>query len=258
MPSYKLPVSQVVHKFGRNNDIDIGTEDIWRVGGLIVWQTTDQTLSIVSDSANDTADGTGARSVTVIGLDGSLAEVSETINLNGAGAVTTTQKFLRVYRAYVSSAGTYAGTTAGGNLGNINGTYSGTGNPAFIIAHDGTRGFGQTQSAFYTIPAGYLGYIAGIDIQVDATKPLTIQMWRREQATTVTAPVQSRRLLLFWDGAAGDVEYRPVAPMGPYSAGTDIWFSATSANNNATCTVNFEIWLVRLDASYHPFPVMWD
>lgn len=253
---YELPLSQVVHKFGRNNDIDIGTEDIWRAGGLIVWQTAAQTLSLVSDSADDTAAGTGARSVTVVGLNGSLAEITETVATAGLVAATTTNKFLRVYRAYVASAGTYAGTTAGGNLGNINATYSTTGNPAFIIAHDGTRGLGQTQSAFFTVPAGMKAYIAFIDIQIDATKPLTVMFWRREQATTTTAPVQSRRLILFWDGAAGDVEYKPVAPLGPFSAGTDLWFSATSANNNATCSVNFEIWLVRDDGGYAPAPAM--
>jgi len=60
---------------------------------------------IVSTSVNDVIGGTGARTLTVIGLNSMFREISETVNLDGTNTVFTTQEFLRINRLAVGVAG---------------------------------------------------------------------------------------------------------------------------------------------------------
>lgn len=68
--------------------------------------STAAALDISSSSANDAAAGTGARTVTVYGLDSAGKMQTETIALNGQTAVTTTKTFWRVFGIQVATAGT--------------------------------------------------------------------------------------------------------------------------------------------------------
>lgn len=134
----------ILHKFGRNPDIDTAaTETIWEAGGLYVWPTTTETIDIVSDDVNDTSAGTGARTVTIEGLDGDYNEVEETVTLNGLTTVTTTNSFFRVNRAYISSVG--SGLT---NAGNITGQNTTSTQSLLQLS----TGLGQSQLALYTTP----------------------------------------------------------------------------------------------------------
>jgi hypothetical protein len=133
-------------KFGVNPVVNgTGTpEDVSEVGGLVTWPTTAAVASVSSSEAADDGDpaGTGARTVTVSGLDENYLEVSESVTMNGTSAVTTTQTFLRVNRAYVVGVG-----TAGFNVGAI--TITVGGNAQVVIAAER----GQTASSLYTVPA---------------------------------------------------------------------------------------------------------
>lgn len=140
-----------VNKFGRNPDVDIGTEDIWGSGGTWVEPTAATTVNVVSSSANDTSAGTGARTVTVNGLNGSYVDTTETVTLNGTTPVATANSYVIIHRIIVATAG--SGAT---NAGTISTTWTGGGTPAgpTIIA-----GKGQTQFCIYQIPASYTGYM---------------------------------------------------------------------------------------------------
>lgn len=114
--------------------------------------TAAQTITIQPSSANDTAAGTGAREITVVGIDASYAVVSESIATNGVTAVTTTQTFLRVNEAYVSSAG-----SLGRNADTI--TLQQTTSTLLmgqIYKHGGATesGYSRMLNAAYTVPAG--------------------------------------------------------------------------------------------------------
>lgn len=111
-----------------------------------------ETIQIQPSSANDTAAGTGAREITVIGLDGSWNEVSESIATNGVTAVTTTQTFLRVNEAYVSSAGSLLRNADTITLTQSTSTLL----MGQIFKHGGSSeaGFGRTLNGFYSVPAG--------------------------------------------------------------------------------------------------------
>jgi hypothetical protein len=76
-----------VHKFGFNAAVGTGLETVWAEGGLYSYLGTASTLYISSSSTDDTGAGTGARTVTVSGLDNNFDEKIETVTLNGQAGV---------------------------------------------------------------------------------------------------------------------------------------------------------------------------
>jgi len=141
--------------FGYNADIDTSEETVWADGGVIPLRTTGIQMTVSSSSTSDTSAGTGARTVLVTGLDANYAVLTETVTLNGQTAVTMTNSFMRVNGITVLTAG-----SGGVNAGNI---YVGTGSvtsgvPATIYEIAPT-GANKTESAQYTVPAGYTAYI---------------------------------------------------------------------------------------------------
>lgn len=154
---YDLRVAQglvsgvtAVNRFGRNPDVDVGTEDIGFVGGLFVPPTDARVHAIVSTSANDTAAGTGARTLTVNGLNGSYVDTTETVTLNGTTPVNTVNSYRIIHLVTVATAGT--GLV---NAGAISGTAATDATLSFKIM----TGKGRSQLAFYMIPVGHTGYV---------------------------------------------------------------------------------------------------
>jgi len=142
--------------FGFNGDVDTSQVTVWPLPSLSNYAATALQMKVSSSSANDTSAGTGARTVVIQGLDGSYNEVSETVTLAGQTAVLTTTLFLRVNYMYVATAG--SSNSAEGDI------YIGTGTvtagvpatPYNIIKYD----YNNTTSGFFTIPAGYTGYLS--------------------------------------------------------------------------------------------------
>ena len=94
--------ASVVHKFGRNPSIGGAPETVWMYGGTYTYLSSASTVYVSGADAQDSAAGTGARTVTVQGLDATYNEIEETLTVDGA---VSTKSFLRVYRAFVASAG---------------------------------------------------------------------------------------------------------------------------------------------------------
>jgi hypothetical protein len=147
-----------IHKFGRNPNIGNAPETVWMHGGTYQYLAVDSpsTLYAYSADAQDSASGTGARTITILGLDNNFNLIEETVTVGGAA---TTLEFLRVYRAFVATAGSL--TTNKGNV--LISTASGGGGTVLadigLIGTGTTYGLGQTQLALYTIPAGKTGYL---------------------------------------------------------------------------------------------------
>jgi len=93
-------------KFGRNSDIKTTEEDIWSGGGVWVAPTQARIHQISSTSLNDTAAGTGARTIIVRGLQSwSLKQVSEVITMNGTANVPTVNEYVIINHMIVLSKG---------------------------------------------------------------------------------------------------------------------------------------------------------
>jgi hypothetical protein len=145
-----------VSVFGYNPDVDTSRVTVWPYTGVIPLPAAALQMKVSSSSANDTANGTGARTVYVAGLDANHDEIEEIVTLNGQTAVLTTQSFLHINQAYVATAGT--SLSAEGDIYFGAGTVT-AGVPATvydIIKLD----YNQRITGSYTIPAGYTGYLS--------------------------------------------------------------------------------------------------
>ena len=136
---------QSFRKFGQNDGVVSGAEEMWSIGTPRVLPTSAGQFSAVSSSAEDTlTSGTGAWTLVIEGLDSNYKVISETINMAGLTPVLSTRSdWLRINRAYNVTAGTNQR-----NVGNI--TISIGGNAqAYVQAEEG-----QTQQTHYTVPDG--------------------------------------------------------------------------------------------------------
>jgi hypothetical protein len=149
---------KTLFKFGINGDVGTSVETVWAQGGIYVYPASATVMKISSSSADDAAAGTGARTISIAGLDANYNEISETVILDGQTAVNTVNSYLRISRMFVVTAG--SGATAAGTI------YAGTGTvtsgvPATVYGMIALNA-NQTQMAFWTVPAGYTFYLTGL------------------------------------------------------------------------------------------------
>jgi hypothetical protein len=139
---------------------------------------SDSTIYAYSASLDDGPGNDGAHTITVQGLDNDFNLIEETITVNGAAS---TASFLRVYRAFVATAGVL--TANDGNI-LISTAASGGGTVLAdigVIGSGTTTGLGQTQLALYTIPAGKTGYLTTWNIGVaPMNNAVTVTLLARE------------------------------------------------------------------------------
>lgn len=155
-----IPGYTRVGALGNNPDVDTGTipEDVWSAGGVYPWPTSAVSLEVLSSSANDTSAGTGARTITIAGLDINYAPVVQVVTLNGTSVVSIPTSLFRLNSSSVASVG-----TGGTNAGDITIRRSGGGITQALIP----AGISGTRQAVYTVPAGFSLIITQIlfDIQ---------------------------------------------------------------------------------------------
>jgi hypothetical protein len=169
-----------IHKFGRNPNVGNIPETIWMHGGLYSYLDvgSDSTIYAYSASSDDGPGNDGAHTITVQGLDNDFNLIEETITVNGAAS---TASFLRVYRAFVATAGVL--TANDGNV-LISTAASGGGTVLAdigVIGSGQTTGLGQTQLALYTIPAGKTGYLTTWNVGVaPMNNAVTVTLLARE------------------------------------------------------------------------------
>jgi hypothetical protein len=167
-----------IYKFGYNPDLDATEETIWGNGGNYPWFANELTVFISSTSANDTGTGTGARTVLVQGLDENYNEIEETLTLNGQAQVTSQLSYLRIYRAYVTLAGSGANAAGTVYLG-ASGSTGGVPTTVYASLSLGN----QTQIAAYTVPAGHTLYVDDINFTAavsQANKTVTCSFHSRD------------------------------------------------------------------------------
>lgn len=233
---------RVVLRSGLNRDIDTGTdESLWDQGGLYVFPPSASAMTVSSSSANDTAAGTGARTVLVTGLNASYVEQQEIITLNGQSAVTTVNSYLRVFSATVLTAG--SGETNAGDVYTGTGTVT-AGVPAVVYLKI-PAGFGATQAAQYTVPAGYTAYlvdIIGSCIASSTNQHTLLSIRARPQGGVF---VRGGHLVV-----SGAVAYLGSVIPRSFPEKTDIDAIATTTDTNVTAAATLRYLLVQnsLDA----------
>jgi hypothetical protein len=171
----KIPNHFPLHKFGFNSAVGATEEIIWTAGNGYTYLTTAETLQVSSGDADDDGDpaGDGARTVTIEGLDNNWDLTSDTVTMNGLTSVETSVAFLRVFRAYVATAG---------DSETNEGLISVKDNADVVTMAEIVAGRGQSQMAMWTVPAGHSVFIYELNAAESANKKTIIRLYTRDNA----------------------------------------------------------------------------
>ena len=236
--------ASIVHKFGTNSAVGTTFVPV-TIGG--VYQTPQPasatTLRVkAGGNANDTAAGTGAREVTLQGLDASGNEQTVTVATNGASASTaTTETFIRLYRVWVSASGTYATATTGSHSGDIVIENGAGGTDWATIASTGFAG-SQSEIGAYTVPTGKKGYLISSFGFADGTKDTELIFFKREGVTDAAAPYEAMRTVFEEElTSGGEFVTSITAPIGPFTGPCDVGFLAKIDTDTTHVDIDFEL-----------------
>ena len=224
----------LVHKFGRNASIDSAArETVWSHGGVYIWPTVADQITVVSDSADDTEGGTGAWRIEVSGLDADYSEISEVISLNGQTPAPSQLSYLRMPRAKVIAAG-----SGGANAGTLD----------FVDLTAGTLHYGniepgvnQSQNAFYTVPAEHSAYIVSVTGSATRGSAASVDIDLKVRPFSEVFQLKG----IFGAGSQSPEGTRPILGGIPVAEKSDIIFDAGTTANNMQVSVEFTMLLAQ-------------
>lgn len=229
-------------RFGRNTAIGSIYTPVTRSGFYRTPQVAGATALRVKagGNANDTANGSGAREITIIGLNANGDLITETLATAGASAsAPTTQTFIRLTRAYVSKSGTYATQTAGTQAGSIVIENAAGGEDWALIA-DGSLGKAVSEIGAYTTPRNVAAAVFNITISSDADKKANIVMFKRENILETVAPYSPMSLVVEYPQSSGlfDMSFDPPLYFPPLC---DFGFLATVSASTVDVSIGFDM-----------------
>ena len=189
---------------------------------------TAEKFSVASTSANDTAAGSGAITLLIIGLDTNKEPQLDVVALNGLTPVLTNLDFTRINRALVFSSGATESNEGTIYFSSEGGSWS-SGIPTTVVYNIIVVGTGYTQTAIYTTPLNVTNTVIGnvivsanvvgtneVKIYVESRRPDPGSAWLR----TSNIPISTGTTSFNIQGA------------GFYSPGTDIRLRASASSEN--------------------------
>jgi len=159
--------------YGEALDVNGSFVDVWTVGGTLTYQTSVQTLTVVSASANDDIDSTGVKEVRVEYLDGNFETKFVDVEMDGLTSVTIAEDFLRLQNATALQVG--SGGKAAGDI-----TFSANGSVQGRIE----SGTNSSRDTHFTIPTGYTGYIVGANVGTGKSADIIMELQSRNAGGT--------------------------------------------------------------------------
>jgi len=229
----KIHSKHLITKFGKNLTAGTSWEPIWSASTAYAYQTTAQTMEAISTDANDTAAGTGARTISIEGLDSNCDYITETITMAGLSASTaTTKSFFRVFRATVETVGVYGGD----NLGVIVVRVSSAGATQAQME----IGDGASQMAMLSTPRGVTALLESFFISVASTKSVAIRVMQRKQIDVVSAPMKPFKAAFTLVSVIDSEQF--VNKYGiPFEEKSDIVFEAKATSGSIDVSCSFQV-----------------
>ena len=224
----------VLSLFGYQASVTTTSIPVWENASTYTYITAASTLSLVSTSASD---DTSAK-ILINGLDSNFNPISETLAMNGTGAVTTVNSYFRVNNLVMVSPGTSQNT----NIGTI--TLKQSSN---VIAQINAA-VGKSQSTIYTVPAGYSFYLDLAEVntsnsytgstiityKVQAINNLTGVKLNVLQQPFVSIYTASRSSNPFIYTEKTDIQWQLSTSTGTIAAGIILTGKLIQNNNNVT------------------------
>ena len=209
---YKTPPVNVFRSdllIGYNPAVsELAFEDIWPVGGIRTWITTPTVLDVTSDNAADSAAGTGARTISLVGLDANLDIITETIAMNGLSTVSTVQQFKRVSVADVVTSGTLNDSATNPNAGII--TVKSGANTQMTIQATADGGSSGRQTGMHgSVGRGFNGYVDSLIVNADPREDISFNLYIRKIVDPVggSFPARIQPLKVFMASGLGELTF---------------------------------------------------
>ena len=136
-----------VNIYGYQPAIGTTSVPVWENATAYTYPVSATTMYL-SGSSGDTA------TITIVGLDASYAPITDVVILNGATPVATAKQFLRINSMFVS-VGSTTNPAGAVYLKNSGGT---------VTYAQINAGVGRTQSAIYTVPAGFTYFLQRVNV----------------------------------------------------------------------------------------------
>lgn len=172
------PTRKYVRVFGYNETIGAASETVWTQGGNVSFLTSEAIMNVSSSSNFDASSNTGARTLTISGLDANFLEVTDIVTMNGQTEVATVNSYLRINEVVVN--------TAGNNDTNIGDVYVGLGAPTagvpVLVQSKIDAELGKALQCFYTVPASKRAALLNLSLSSFANSSVyaTTQMRAKE------------------------------------------------------------------------------
>ena len=229
---------------GNNPDIDTATqpEDVWAGAELGTLNGIDHrfipkpqapvSMEVISDSANDTLAGSGARSVTVGYLDAGYKAKTVTLNMAGLTPVALPETAIRVNSVIVATSGTFGGN----NAGNISVRFAGGLGATYSYMQ---IGIGIAKTSLFTVPDLLLFDVLSIILSINRTDTAdrwaTFSLCNQNSAGRLIKGIElSTSTTVPYRHEAADV------PLITYPSRTDTWIrceSVSASNSNVTAGI---------------------
>lgn len=229
-------------RFGRNTAIGSVYTPVTRSG---FYRTPQATAAVAlrvkaGGNVNDTALGSGAREVTLVGLNASGNVITESLVTAGASASeTTSQTFIRLTKAFISKSGTYATQTAGTQAGTIT-IENAAGGEDWAMISDGSLGKAVSEMAVYTTPRNTAAAIFNVTVSSDSDKKANIVMFKRENILETAAPYSPMSLVVEYPQSSGLVDM-PFDPPLYFPPLCDFGFLASVAASTVDVSIGFDM-----------------
>lgn len=240
--------AHIHHQFGRNIAVGLNYTPVSDIGVYRTPQPAAATQLRIKAGGNaaDTANGAGARSVRLWGLNAAGDEVTEVVATAGASAsATTTNSFIRLYLAEVETSGTYGTQTAGSHEGNIT-----------IENAAGTEDWAQIQLNGFpsastgigsiTVPRNHVGLMSSLQINVDGTKTTDVLILKREGILQASAPYKPIKKIQELLGINQSVLITFDVPI-KFPELTDIGLLAKVSNGTGAVSVDMEVIMLEAE-----------
>lgn len=191
-------------------------------------QTANSTMSIASSSANDTAAGTGARTVTITYFDATMAgPLTHTATLNGTAFVNLVAGMCYIEKIIVATVG-----STGSNVGTLTlkATTAGGGATVGTVAATQNR----THWAHHYVPTGKTCYISGFNNGTSGNSTGQAGLFVLRSSTPTVANTPEIQISDFQDVAGAVTNYTrlynsPIQVPGPARIRAYVTPNATSA-----------------------------
>ena len=230
-----FPNQVAINKFGRNEDVDsANVEDIWDGGGTHVHPTQDRIHDIVSDNSNDSAAGTGARTIEISGISGGVLtqETVSTHATDGTIAVQTVNAYQMIHRKEVLTVG-----SNGSNVGTITATAQTDG----TITAQINPGNSQTRMAIVKIEdakEGFMKFFYGSLLRDSPTGATAIlEVWQKKDVAN--APWISKHQGTITTGQSA--EHHPFGVEKAFAAGSWVKMTANVDANDCDVIAGFDM-----------------